>query len=110
MDKIAKTKRAMRLQEWSEMYRAYQASGKTVLAWCEEQELSPKTFYYRLQKIRESALECSEKHEIVPLSPLPATTQMHSTTCIKINGNGITVELPENASAETITAILRGLR
>jgi hypothetical protein len=39
MDKIAKTKRSMRLQEWSEMYRAYQASGKTVLAWCEEQEL-----------------------------------------------------------------------
>ena len=110
MDKIAKTKRAMRLQEWSEMYRAYQASGKTVLAWCEEQELSPKTFYYRLRKIRESALECSEKHEIVPLAPLPATTQMHGTTCIKIIGNGITVELPENVSAETITAILRGLR
>ena len=110
MDKIAKTKRAMRLQEWSEMYRAYQASGKTVSAWCEEQELLPKTFYYRLQKIRESELECSEKHEIVPLSPLPANTQMHSTTCIKIIGNGITVELPENASAETITAILRGIR
>ena len=66
MDKIAKTKRAMRLQEWSEMYRAYQASGKTVSAWCEEQELSPKTFYYRLRKIRESALKCSEKHEVVP--------------------------------------------
>ena len=110
MDKIAKTKRAMRLQEWSEMYRAYQTSGKTVSAWCEEQELSPKTFYYRLQKIRESEPECSEKHEIVPLSPLPANTQMHSTTCIKIIGNGITVELPENATAETITAILRGIR
>lgn len=110
MDKIAKTKRAMRLQEWTEMYRAYQASGKTVSAWCEEQELSPKTFYYRLRKIRESALECSEKHKIIPLSPLPAATRMHSTTCIKIHGNGITVELPENTSAESITAILRGLR
>ncbi|MBR3900535.1 MAG: hypothetical protein IKJ60_03180 [Ruminococcus sp.] len=64
----------------------------------------------KLQKIRESVLECSEKHAIVPLSPLPATTQMHNATCIKIIGTGITVELPENASAETITAILRGIR
>ena len=111
MDKIAKTKRAMRLQEWSEMYRAYQASGKTVSAWCEEQELSPKTFYYRLRKIRESALECSEKHEIVPLSPSPCDLPTDNISCIKIIiGNGITVELPENASAETITAILRGIR
>ena len=110
MDKIAKTKRAMRLREWSEMYRAYQASGKTVSAWCEEQELSPKTFYYRLQKIRESELKCSEKHEIVPLSPSPCALPTDNISCIKIIGNGITVELPENASAETITAILRGLR
>ena len=72
MDKIAETKRAIRLREWSEMYRVYQSSGKTVSAWCTEQELSVKTFYYRLRKIRESALETTEKHEIVPLSPSPA--------------------------------------
>ena len=110
MDKIAETKRAMRLREWSEMYRAYQASGKTVAQWCSEQELSVKTFYYRLRKIREAALESGEKHEIVPLSPLPEAVPMHSTACIKISGNGIAVELPENVSAETITAVLRGLR
>lgn len=101
MDKIAETKRAIRLREWSEMYRVYQSSGKTVSAWCTEQELSVKTFYYRLRKIRESALETTEKHEIVP---------MQSTSCIKISGNGIAVELPENISAETITTILQGLK
>lgn len=110
MDKIAETKRAIRLREWSEMYRVYQSSGKTVSAWCTEQELSVKTFYYRLRKIRESALETTEKHEIVLLSPSPAAVPMQSTSCIKISGNGIAVELPENISAETITTILQGLK
>ena len=110
MDKIAETKRAIRLREWSEMYRVYQSSGKTVSAWCTEQEFSVKTFYYRLRKIRESALETTEKHEIVPLSPSPASVPMQSTSCIKISGNGIAVELPESISAETITTILQGLK
>lgn len=60
MDKIEETKRVMRLREWSEMYRAYQESGKTVAVWCSEQKLSVKTFYYRLRKVRESALESTE--------------------------------------------------
>lgn len=110
MDKIAETKRTIRLREWSEMYRAYRESGKTVSVWCKEQKLSPKTFYYRLRKIRESVLECSEKHEIVPLSPSPITMPMQSASCIKISGNGIAVELPEHISAEIITAILQGLK
>lgn len=110
MDKIAETKRAMRLREWTEMYRAYQASGKTVSEWCEEQGLSPKTFYYRLRKVREAALEDGEKHEIVPLSPTPSALSMNNISCIKISGNGIAVELPENTSAETIIAILQGLK
>ena len=52
MDKIAKTKRAMRLQQWSEMYRAYQASGKTVLAWFEEQELYIPTAKLQLHGLK----------------------------------------------------------
>lgn len=48
MDKIAETKREQRLKIWSEMYEEYQDSRETVTAWCKEQGLSIKTFYYRL--------------------------------------------------------------
>lgn len=110
MNKIKETKRAIRLREWSEMYRMYQESGKTVAEWCEERGLSPKTFYYRVRKIRESALENNEKHKIVPISPAPVIFSKNELSCIKISGNGIAVELPENVSLEMIAIILQGLK
>ena len=110
MDKIKETKRAIWLREWTEMYRAYQESGKTAAEWCSEQELSVKTFYYRLRKVREAALENREKHEIVPIATQPETFPKNESGCIKISGNGISVELSENISPETIIAILQGLK
>ncbi len=92
------------------MYAAYQESGKTVSEWCSEQGIVTKTFYYRLREIRETALEQAESHQIVPIATNLETPSMHETASIKIQGNGITIELPENICAETIIAILRGLR
>ncbi|MGN0684375.1 MAG: IS66 family insertion sequence element accessory protein TnpA [Oscillospiraceae bacterium] len=48
------------------MYSEYQASGQTVQRWCEENNLSTKTFYYWLRKLREAAIK-QEQHEIVPV-------------------------------------------
>lgn len=110
MDKIATAKRTVQHKAWAEMYSEYQASGKTVKEWCNGCGLSPKTFYYRLRKIREAALEQAESHQIVPITMQPEMPSAQEIQGIKISGSGITVELPENVAAETITAILRGLR
>ena len=110
MDKIATTKRAVQHKAWAEMYAAYQVSGKTVSEWCSEQGIVTKTFYYRLRKLREEALEQAESHQIVPIATNLETPTVNETASIKIQSNGITVELPENIAPETITAILRGLR
>ena len=110
MDKIATAKRTAQYKAWAEMYEEYQISGKTVKEWCNVCGLSPKTFYYRLRKIRETALEQAESHQIVPIAMRPEMPSVQGTQSIKISGSGITVVLPENVTAETITAILRGLR
>lgn len=110
MDKIKETKKATQLREWGEMYRVYQESGETVSAWCEKKNLSTKTFYYRLRKIREAALKTAEKHEIVPISTNTIALPINQLSCIKISGNGISIELPDNISPQTITAILQGLK
>ena len=110
MDKIAETKKEMRLKAWAEMYAEYQDSGMTVTAWCEERGLSVKTFYYRLRKIREAALEKQEQHQIVPIATQPINIPPSEPSGIKISGNGIMIELPESISAETITAVLKGLQ
>ena len=110
MDKIATTKRAFRHKAWAEMYATYQESGKTVREWCSEQGIVTKTFYYRLRKLREEALDQADSHQIVPITANLEIPSVHETASIKIQGNGITIELPGNVATETITAILRGLR
>ena len=110
MDKISTTKRAVQHKAWTEMYAAYQASGKTTREWCSEQGIAIKTFYYRLRMLREEALDQVGSHQIVPITANLETSSVHETASIKIQGNGITVEFPENIAPETITAILRGLR
>ncbi len=85
MDKIRETKRKLRLKAWSEMYRQYRESGRTVSEWCKKQGISPKTFYYRLRKIRETALAVKEKHEIVPVQKPVITAKQDSQESIKIS-------------------------
>jgi len=109
MDKITATKKELRLKSWAKMYAEYQSSGKTVSAWCNECVLSIKMFYYRLRKIREAAMEQAETHQIVPITANEISSA-HEPTSIKIHSNGITIELSENISTETITAVLRGLQ
>jgi hypothetical protein len=54
-------------------------------------------------------MEQAETHQIVPITANEISSA-HEPTSIKIHSNGITIELSENISTETITAILRGLQ
>lgn len=110
MDKIGRTKQELRLRSWMDMYTEYQASGKTVQAWCSENDVNIKTFYYRLRKVREAMLEPSERNDIVPVIPVVPDFEKAWADVIKITGNGITIEVPETVSAETLLIILRGIR
>lgn len=45
----------MRHRSWMEDYARQQDSGLTVKAWCQENGITQKTFYYRLKVLREEA-------------------------------------------------------
>ena len=110
MDKITEAKKQVKLRNWQMMYSEYQASGQTVRQWCEEKNLSTKTFYYRLRKLREAAIK-QEQHEIVPVRDSVEETNIPTanTGVIRINGCGITAELPQDISPELLTVLLKGL-
>ena len=110
MDEIAEAKKQVKLRNWQMMYSEYQASGQTVRRWCEEKNLSTKTFYYRLRKLREAAIK-QEQHEIVPVrdSVEEKKAPTANTGVIRINGCGITAELPQDISPELLTVLLKGL-
>lgn len=83
------------------MYCEYQASGQTVRQWCAEQNLSTKTFYYRLRKLREATIK-QEQHEIVPVRDIVEETKYPTanTGTILITGRGIAAELLQGLSIE----------
>ena len=47
----------IRLRCWAEVINARNASGKTVKAWCAEQGISTKTYYYRQKMLRQEACQ-----------------------------------------------------
>ena len=114
IDEINEVKRAIGHENWKRMYEEYKNSGMTVKNWCEAQEISVKTFYYRLRVLCENLFRENETHEIVPISAcednLLVGGSSTSNDRIHISGNGIEVELPMSVSRELITAILQGIR
>ena len=110
MDRIEQAKREVRLNNWQRMYEEYLASGQTVQQWCADNNITPKTYYYRLRKLRDGALK-QEQHEIVPVGGRIGETNTPTANAgvIRITGRGISAELPQNISPELLTAFLKGL-
>lgn len=50
-----------RLQEWSQKVTACRQSGKTVQRWCEENGITPKTYYRWQQKVFSAMVEQQEQ-------------------------------------------------
>ena len=99
---IVQLKSAFSLSEWQVQVTACQESGKTVKAWCEENGISPATYYNRLRKLREAALP-EEEHRLVPINPTPSRN-------IKISAGEISISLLDDATPEQLSAILGVLK
>lgn len=98
---LAAVKQEVRLQKWSAQIEPQQASGLTVQQWCMENGVKPKTYYYRLKKVREQFLNSSPA--IVPLS-VP-----QQSSDIRIEKNGMHISLLANISSDTLLALVESL-
>ena len=110
LSRINEAKKRIRLETWAEMYREYLRSGKTIKEWCEENGIARTTFHNGLRQIREAALE--PKHVILSVNADAGRMNIPTVAAervIRINGRGITAELPQDISPELLTALLKGL-
>ena len=98
---ITAVKQEVRLREWSAQIEAQQASGLTVLQWCAENGIKPKTYYYHLKKVREQFLNPSSS--IVPLK-VP-----RQSSDIRIEKNGLQIALPADIAPDTLLALVQSL-
>lgn len=116
MDIVSETTAEFRLRQWTKIIAECQASNLTIKAWCSQHNISIKSYYYWLRKIRLKACQSAEfqapavKREIVPLqlNPLPCASSVHPAVSIHLGS--ATIDIAEGTSQATIEAVLRSLQ
>jgi hypothetical protein len=102
MDKVTLVKQEVHKAEWSARIQACRSSGLTVIQWCRENGINPKTYYYHLRKVREGVCEQIP----VAITSLPAKNNPAVTVR---NTSGVTAEFADGTSVETIEAVIRAM-
>ena len=82
MNELMDIRRQCRLNQWSMMVQEREDSGLSIRAYCEQKGIGVKTYYYRLKKLREAAVELTqpeivqvEAPEILPGNANPETVR-----------------------------------
>ena len=101
MDQVSLVKADVRKKQWAEIIQACQNSGMTVKAWCLENGINIKSYYYRLRKLREEL--CNSTQQVVPIC------SFSSSHFIVIRNGNVTAEIPDGISAATIDAVVRAV-
>ena len=95
------------------MVREREESGLSVKAYCEQSGIAAKTYYYRLRKLREAAVEQARSNatqpELVQYTP-PAEYAVGQTQSIVIKTADTTIEIPVNTQPDVVAAAVSFLR
>ena len=98
-----------RVQGWAERIAECRSSGMSVRAWCRENEISEKTYYYwqrRLYQQMVSATECVDFAEI----PHGVQTGQSTGAIAKVCLTGVTIEVYPGAETQMIQVILETMK
>lgn len=100
--------RDYRLQQWASIITQRNKSGMTIRAWCEEQGINQKSYYYWQRKLREAA-SAQASGLTVMSSPVPRGWVTLSVPAEPSNAQGLVVEVGGyrvHVQAQTDTALL----
>lgn len=102
---------AVREEQWLQTIAAAKQSGQPIKVWCAEHGVPLSRFYTWQRKMRDSLL-AEEKAEI-QFQELEVPRKICGTATsdrILLHIQDILVEFPAGASAEQISAVIRGIR
>jgi transposase-like protein len=109
-----------RLNKWIDIIKECRSSGQTVSVWCEDHNVSTKSYYYWLRQVRAAACDAlptikPKENTIVPVS-IHALSSTKANPDQRISGDitllfgSVTLELHNTASAVLIESTLRALQ
>lgn len=114
MDKITNAKTEYRLKQWTKTIHACQSSSMKVSDWCNQNDVSIKSYYYWLRKVRTLSCEAEAgsllpqriEQQIVPVS----FHQTKTYAAVTLHLSSISVDIQDGTSKETIEAVLSALK
>lgn len=98
-------RKAYRMEQWRQVIQDCQKSGLSNKAYCEQQGISEKTYYYWLRKLRTAAAEQAGA-QIVELGPAEKSTMEE----LYIRYRGAELKLPAETDIEAVATVLRSLQ
>ena len=105
MGEIIQVRNAYRLEQWKQIVQECQKSGLSNKAYCEQQGISEKTYYYWLRKLRTAAVEQAAP-QIVELAPEGDGEREE----LYIRYRGAELTLPRGKDIDAIASVLRSLQ
>ena len=109
----------IRLAQWEPIIKECKASGLSVAAWCRENNISAKKFYYWQRRLRAALTggttpdapnfqppSVAKKNTIVEF-PTPVITPVTTIAPMGLHLNDYTVEINNDATPELITTIMK---
>lgn len=118
----------VKIQFWLNAIHECRSSGLTNQAWCEQNNLSLKSYYYWIAKIRKLAIEdiprkdhmvslahtmslaSSSSDEVFTELPAPVAKHLTSDKAAVIHVGDITIDVSETISPEFLRSILKVVR
>ena len=106
----------VRLNQWSEVMRVRRESGLSVRAWCAENNIREKTYYYWQNKLRQATCEkIAEqetrlpKTEVIPTGWAQISTEIPIEESITIEIGNSRIRADKNTSPELLAKVCRTL-
>ena len=99
-----------RLENWTARIMACRGSGMTVRAWCRENGLSEKTYYYWQRRLFQTLSEqqVSHKTAFAEITPPQPVCSVHVAVTVHISG--VEADIHNGADASTVETVLRILK
>ena len=94
---------AYRTQNWAVVIQECSNSGLSNREFCRQREISEKSFYYWLRKLRSQMAEAATP-QLVQLEPTPALAQ---DDVLQIQYRGVELKLPAGVDMDAVAALLR---
>ena len=102
-----------RLENWAARIMACRSSGMTVRAWCQENGLSEKTYYYWQRRLFQTLSEQQTTYETAFAEVTPLQPVCSRNVAVTVRMAGAVAEIHSGASradAATVQTVLRILK